>query len=158
MAQITVNEAVGDFTHYIKLDFADLKAIGTGNTKTLLTLPAGSAVDLVGAVVTTAIAGTSSTSIEVGYSGTTAAFIAALDADAQAVNTPVFNTGSDFALAPGASYSQSTASTVKGGSLPVKAVSSATNVLLKITDASLASITAGQIIVGLRVINLARFA
>jgi hypothetical protein len=151
MAQITVNEAVGDFTHYIKLDFADLKAIGTGNTKTLLTLPAGSAVDLVGAVVTTAIAGTTSTSIEVGYSGTTAAFIAALDADAQAVNTPVFNTGSDFVQSPGNT-------SVKGGSLPVKIVATATPVLLKVTDAALASMTAGVIIVGLRVINLARFA
>jgi hypothetical protein len=151
MAQTTVNEAIGDFTHYIKLDFADLKAIGTGNTKTLLTLPAGSAVDLVGAVVTTAIAGTTSTSIEVGYSGTTAAFIAALDADAQAVNTPVFNTGSDFVQSAGNT-------TVKGGSLPVKIVATATPVLLKLTDANLASMTAGVIIVGLRVINLARFA
>jgi len=151
MAQTTVNEAIGDFTHYVKLDFADLKAIGTGNTKTLLTLPAGSAVDLVGAVVTTAIAGTTSTSIEVGYSGTTAAFIAALDADAQAVNTPVFNTGSDFVQTAGNT-------TVKGGSLPVKIVATATPVLLKVTDAALASMTAGVIIIGFRVINLARFA
>jgi len=151
MAQTTVNEAIGDFTHYIKLDFADLKAIGTGNTKTLLTLPAGSAVDLVGAVVTTAIAGTTSTSIEVGYSGTTAVFIAALDADAQALNTPVFNTGSDFIQSAGNT-------TIKGGSLPVKIVATATPVLLKVTDAALASMTAGVIIVGLRVINLARFA
>lgn len=151
MAQITVNEAVGDFTHYIKLDYVDLKAIGTGNTKTLLTLPAGSAVDLVGAVVTTAIAGTSTTSIEVGYSGTTAAFIAALDADAQAVNTPVFNTGSDFVQSAGNT-------TIKGGSLPVKIVATATPVLFKVTDANLASMTAGVIIIGLRVINLARFA
>lgn len=63
MAQTTVNEAIGDFTHYVKLDFNDLKAIGTGSTKTLLTLPAGSAVDLVGIVVTTAIAGSSNTAI-----------------------------------------------------------------------------------------------
>jgi hypothetical protein len=113
---------------------------------------------LVGIVVTTAIAGSSNTAIEVGYSGTTAAFIASFDVDAQTTNLPIFNTGSDFALAPGASYSQSTASTVKGGSLPVKIVSSATPVLLKITDSTLSSMTAGVVIVGLRVINLARFA
>lgn len=158
MAQITVNEAVGDFTHYIKLDYVDLKAIGTGNTKNLLTLPAGSAVDLVGIVLTTAIAGATAVVIDVGYSGTAGAFISQWNANNATVNGAVFNTGSDFALAPGASYSQSTASTVKGGSLPVKAVSSATNVLFKVTDSSLASITAGQVIVGLRVINLARFA
>jgi len=151
MAQVTVNESVGDFTHYIKFDHNDLKAIGTGNTKALLTLPAGSAVDLVGLVVTTAIAGTTSTSLEVGYSGTTAAFIAALDADAQAVNTPVFNTGSDFVQSAGNT-------TIKGGALPVKIVATATPVLLKVTDSSLANMTAGVIVIGLRVINLARFA
>ena len=151
MAQTTVNEAIGDFTHYVKLDFNDLKAIGTGNTKTLLTLPAGSAVDLVGIVVTTAIAGSSNTAIEVGYSGTTAAFIASFDVDAQAVNTPIFNSGSDFVQTAGNT-------TVKGGSLPVKIVSSATPVLLKLTDSTLSSMTAGVVIVGLRVINLARFA
>lgn len=151
MAQITVNEAVGDFTHYIKLDYVDLKAIGTGNTKNLLTLPAGSAVDLVGVVKTTEIAGSSTVVIDVGYSGTAGAFISQWDADAATVNSPVFNTGSDFVQTAGNT-------TIKGGSLPVKAVSSATSVQLKVTDSSLASLTAGQIIVGLRVINLARFA
>lgn len=150
MPQITVNEAIGDFTHVIKLSAAELVAIGTGNSKTIFTLPAGSAVDLVGVMNTVDIVGSSSLVVDVGYSGTAGAFIASWDVDAATVNLPVFNTGTDFAQSAGTT-------TVKAGSLPVKAVSSATAVLLKVTDAALASITAGEIVVGLRVINLGRF-
>lgn len=150
MPQITVNESVGDFTHVVKLDYLDLQAIGTGNSKTILTLPAGSAVDLVGIINTVDIVGSSSLSVEVGYTGTTAAFIAALDVDGATVNLPYFNTGSDFVQTAGNT-------TIEGGSLPVKAVSADTAVVIKVTDAALASITAGEIIVGFRVINLGRF-
>lgn len=150
MPQITVNESVGDFTHVVKLDYLDLQAIGSGNSKTILTLPAGSAVDLVGIINTVDIVGSSSLAVEVGYTGTTAAFIASLDVDAQTVNLPVFNTGSDFVQAAGTT-------TIEGGSLPVKAVSADTAVVIKVTDAALASITAGEIVIGFRVINLGRF-
>lgn len=150
MPQLTVNESAGDFTHIVKLDYLDLQAIGTGNSKTILTLPAGSAVDLVGIINTVDIVGSSSLSVEVGYAGTTTAFIAAFDVDAATVNLPTFNTGSDFVQAAGTT-------TIEGGSLPVKAVSADTAVVIKVTDAALASITAGEIIVGFRVINLGRF-
>ena len=150
MAQLTINESAGDFTHIVKLDYLDLQAIGTGNSKTILTLPAASAVDLVGIVNSVDIVGSSSLSVEVGYVGTTAAFIAAFDVDAATVNLPTFNTGSDFVQAAGNT-------TIEGGSLPVKAVSADTAVVIKVTDAALASITAGEIIVGFRVINLGRF-
>jgi len=150
MAQLTINESVGDFTHIVKLDYTDLQAIGTGNTKTILTLPAGSAVDLVGVVNSIDIAGSSSLVIDVGYSGTATAFINQWDVDAATVGLPVFNTGSDFVQTAGNT-------TVKGGSLPVKAVSASTAVQIKVTDAALASITAGQIVIGFRVINLGRF-
>lgn len=150
MPQLTINESVGDFTHVIKLDFTELQAIGSGNSKTIFTLPAGSAVDLVGVLNSIDIAGSSSLVVDVGYSGTATAFISGWDVDAATVGLPVFNTGSDFVQSAGTT-------TIKGGSLPVKAVSAATPVLLKVTDAALSSITAGQIIVGLRVINLGRF-
>jgi len=150
MAQITVNESAGDFTHVVKLTFAQLKSIGSGNSKSILILPAGSAVDLVGIVETVAIAGSSSLLAEVGYTGATDAFIASLDLSAQAVNTPVFNTGSDF-------VKSAATTTIKGGSLPVKIVSADTTVSIKVTDAALASVTAGEIVIGFRVINLTRF-
>lgn len=150
MPQLTVNESIGDFTHVIKLDFTDLQAIGSGNSKAIFNLPAGSAVDLVGVVNSIDIAGSSSLVVDVGYSGAATAFISGWDVDAATVGLPVFNTGTDFVQSAGTT-------TIKGGSLPVKAVSAATPVLLKVTDAALSSITAGQIIVGLRVINLGRF-
>ena len=150
MPQLTVNESAGDFTHIVKLDYLDLQAIGTGNSKNILTLPAGSAVDLVGIINSVDIVGSSSLSVEVGYVGTTTAFIAAFDVDNATVNLPYFNTGSDFVQTAGNT-------TIKGGSLPVKAVSADTAVVIKVTDAALASITAGEIIVGFRVINLGRF-
>jgi hypothetical protein len=151
MPQITVNEAIGDFTHVIKLDFNELIAIGTGNSKTIFTLPVGSAVDLVGAYNNVDLVNSTSTVIDVGYSGTAGAFISQWNASTANVGAPVFNTGSDFVQTAGNT-------TVKGGSLPIKAVSSATAVSLKVTDSSLSSLTAGQIIIGLRVINLGRFA
>jgi len=151
MPQITINESVGDFTHIVKLDYADLIAIGTGNSKTILTLPAGSAVDLVGAYNNVDLTGSTTTVVDVGYSGTAGAFISQWNASTANVGAPVFNTGSDFLQSSGST-------TVKAGSFPAKAVSSATAVSLKVTDSSLASLTAGQIIIGFRVINLGRFA
>jgi len=151
MPSLTVNESTGDFTHVVKLNYLDLIAIGTGNTKNILKLPAGSAVDLVGVINTVDFAGSTSVVIDVGYSGAATAFIASWDADAATVMLPVFNTGTDFVQAAGTT-------TIEGGSLPVKAVSSATDVQLKVTDAALASLTAGEIVVGFRVINLGRFA
>lgn len=150
MPQLTVNESAGDFTHIVKLDYLDLQAIGTGNSKTILTLPAASAVDLVGIVNSVDIVGSTTLSVEVGIVGTTAAFIAAFDVDAATVNLPTFNTGSAFVQAAGTTV-------IEGGSLPVNPVSADTAIVLKVTDAALASITAGEIIVGFRVINLGRF-
>lgn len=150
MPQVTVNEAVGDFTHIIKLTADELKAIGTGNSKTIFTMPAGSAVDLVGVMNTIDIVGSSSLVVDVGISGAATAFINNWDVDAATVNLPVFNTGTDFVQTAGNT-------TIRGGALPVRAVATATPILLRVTDASLASITAGEIEVGIRLINMGRF-
>ena len=151
MPILTTNESIGDFTHVVKLNFQDLIAIGTGLTKKLISLPAGSAVDLVGVINTVDIVGSSSLVVDVGYSGTATAFIASWDVDAATVMLPVFNTGTDFVQAAGTTV-------IEGGSKPVKPVSSATDILLTVTDAALASLTAGEIVIGFRVINLGRFA
>lgn len=150
MPQLTVNER-GNITHVFKFDYLDLQAIGTGNSKTIFTLPVGAAVEFVGILKTVQVAGTSSLVIDVGYSGTAGAFISAWDADAATTNLPVYNTGSDFVQVAGNT-------TIKGGSLPIKAVSASTPVLLKVTDAALASATAGTFVVAISVIDLGRFA
>ena len=151
MAKLTVNEASGDFTHVVVLNATDIVAIGNGGQDTILTLPAGSAIDLCGVVNSVDIVGSSSLVIDVGTTtGDPDEFIDALDVDAMTVNLPTFNTGDLFVQGAGTT-------TTLGGSLPVKAVSADTEVVIEITDSAAASITAGEIIIGFRVIDLSRF-
>lgn len=150
MPILTVNER-GGFTHVINVSFTELQAIGTGNSRTIFTLPAGAAVELVGIVKTTQVVGSSSTVIDIGYTGVPLAFISGWDADGATTGLPVYNTGTDFVQVAGNT-------TVKGGSLPVRAVSAATAVTLRVTDAALASITAGSFVIAIRVLDISRFA
>ena len=141
MAKVAINE-LGAFTDVVSLDFNDLIAIGNGGTRVIAKIPAHGAVELAGVANTVDIAGSSSLVIDV---GTTSAdpdeFIDALDVDAMTV--PVFNTGDQF---------------TSGYTKAVKAVTSATEVYIKVTDAAVASLTAGKIVIGLRIIDLAKFA
>jgi hypothetical protein len=141
MAKVAINE-LGAFTDVVSLDFNDLIAIGNGGTRVIAKIPAHGAVELAGVANTVDIAGSSSLVIDV---GTTSAdpdeFIDALDVDAMTV--PVFNTGDQF---------------TSGYTKAVKAVTSATEVYIKVTDAAIASLTAGKIVIGLRIIDLAKFA
>lgn len=141
MAKVAINE-LGGFTDVVRLDYNDLIAIGNGGTRVIAKIPANSAVELAGVAETVAVAGSTSLVIDV---GTTSAdpdeFIDALDVDAMTV--PVFNTGDQF---------------TSGYSKAVKAVAAETDVYIKVTDAAVASITAGEIVIGLRVLDLNRFA
>ena len=140
MAKVAINE-LGGFTDVVRLDYNDLKAIGNGGSLVIAKLPANSAVELAAVANTVDIAGSSTLVIDV---GTTSAdpdeFIDALDVDAMTV--PVFNTGDQF---------------TSGYSKAVKAVTSETDVLVKVTDSAVASLTAGEIIIAIRVIDLSKF-
>jgi hypothetical protein len=150
MPKITVNEAASGFTHIVSVDFQDLIAIGTGNQRAIAVLPAGSAVLFVGVHKATAAAGSTSVVFDIGTtSGTAKEFIDALDADG--VTVPVYNTGTLFVQSAGNT-------TIEGGGLPVKPVSADTPVYLKVTDAAVASLTAGKWIIGMKVLNLGQFA
>jgi hypothetical protein len=148
MAKVAVNE-LGVFTDVIKLDYNDLIAIGNGGTRVIAKIPAHGAVELAGVANTVDIAGSSSLVIDV---GTTSAdpdeFINALDVDAMTV--PAFNTGDQFTAG-------TTVSTT-GLTQAVKPVASETDVYIKVTDSAIASLTAGEIVIGLRIIDLAKFA
>ena len=148
MAKVAVNE-LGVFTDVVKLDFNDLIAIGNGGTRVIAKIPAHGAVELVGVANTVDIAGSSSLVIDV---GTTLAdpdeFINALDVDAMTV--PAFNTGDQ--------YTAGTTVSTTGLSQAVKPVASETEVYIKVTDSAIASLTAGEIVIGLRIIDLAKFA
>ena len=149
MPKLTVNEAASGFTHIVSVEFSDLVAQGTGVSKAIAVLPAGSAIELVGIHKATAAAGSTSVVLDVGTtSATPTEFIASLDADAMTV--PVYNTGTLFVQSAGTT-------TIEGGALPVKPVSADTTVYLKVTDAALASLTAGRWVIGMRVLNLGQF-
>jgi hypothetical protein len=140
MAKVSINE-LGAFTDVVRLDYNDLIAIGNGGTRIIAKLPANSAVELVGVAETVAVTGSTSLVIDVGTTvGDPDEFINALDVDAMTV--PVFNTGDQF---------------TSGYSAAVKAVASETDVYIKVTDAAVASITAGEIVIGIRVLDLNKF-
>ena len=147
MAKVTVNES-GVFTDVVRLDYNDLKEIGNGGTRVIAQIPAHGAVELVGIAKTVAVAGTTTLVLDV---GTTLAdpdeFINALDADAMTV--PVFNQGDQFTAG--------TATSTSGLSQAVKQGNAVQDVYVKVTDAAIASITAGEFVIGLRIIDLAKF-
>jgi hypothetical protein len=147
MAKVSVNE-LGSFTDVVRLDYNDLIAIGNGGTRVIASIPAHGAVELVGVANTVDIAGSSSLVIDV---GTTLAdpdeFINALDVDAMTV--PVFNTGDQYTLG--------TATNTSGLTQAVKQSASAADIYIKVTDSAVASLTAGEIIIGLRIVDLAKF-
>lgn len=147
MAKVTVNEG-SVFTDYVRLDYNDLIAIGNGGTRVIAQIPAHGAVELVGIAKTVAVAGTTTLVLDV---GTTLAdpdeFINALDVDA--MTAPVFNTGDQ--------YTAGTATNTSGLTQAVKQSASAADIYIKVTDSAVASLTAGEIVIGLRIIDLAKF-
>lgn len=143
-----INNEFRGFTDIVTLNAADLIAIGNGGSRQIATIPAGGAVELCGVKNSVDIAGSSSLVIDIGTTGADPnEFIEDLDVDAMTVGLPTYNTGVSFVQAAGNT-------TIEGGSKPVKAVAADTPVYLKITDAAVASITAGQIVVGLRILAL----
>ena len=142
MAELTNNESGRGFTHVYTATYEDLQTIGNGGQATIATIPAGGAVEMVGVYESEAFAGTTSLVIDVGTSsGDPDEFIDALDVDA--MTAPVFNTGDAF---------------TGNQSQPVGGTNSATSVLLEVTDAAIASATAGKIVIGLRIVDLGQFA
>jgi len=151
MPKLTNNER-SPYTDVIRLTAADLIAIGTGGTKVIATIPAGGAVALCAVIESVAVVGSTSLIIDI---GTTLAdpdeFINNLDVDGMTTGLPTFNTGDLFVAASAA------ATTFTGGLLPKGAASAATPVYIKVTDAAIASITAGEILIGLQILDLSQF-
>ena len=142
MSELSNNEAGRGFTHVYTATYEDLQTIGNGGQLTIATIPAGGAVELAGVYEAEAFAGTTSLIIDVGTSsGDPDEFIDALDVDA--MTAPVFNTGDAF------TGNQSQAA---GGT------NTATSIILEVTDAAIASATAGKIVIGLRIVDLGQFA
>jgi hypothetical protein len=150
MPQLVNNER-SPYTDVVKITAADLIAIGTGGTRRIATIPAGGAVELVTVTNTVDIVGSSSLIIDVGTTiGDPDEFINALDVDAMTVGLPTVNTGDQFTAG--------TAVSTSGLSQAVAQASAATPIYIKVTDAAVASITAGEIMIGFRILDLTKFA
>ena len=142
MSELSNNEAGRGFTHVYTATYEDLQTIGNGGQLTIATIPAGGAVELAGVYESVAFAGTTSLIIDVGTTqGDPDEFINALDVDA--MTAPVFNTGDAF---------------TGGQSQPVGGTNTAASIILEVTDAAIASATAGEIVIGLRIVDLGQFA
>ena len=141
MPELSYNAAGRGFTHVYTADYTDLQTIGNGGQATIATIPAGGAVEMIGVYESTAFAGTTSLVIDVGTtSGDPDEFIDALDVDA--MSAPVFNTGDAF---------------TGGQSQPAGGTSTATSILLEVTDAAIASATAGALVIGIRIVDLGQY-
>lgn len=141
--KLSNNESIGDFTHVITLDYAQLNTIKgqSAQQETIATIPAGGAVELVMVYEATALAGASDITIDIGTSGADPdEFINALDVDGMTV--PVANTGDAFTTG----YSQA-----------VSPVATDTDILLEVNGTT-ANLTAGKIVIGIRILDLGRFA
>lgn len=142
MSELSNNEAGRGFTHVYTATYEDLQTIGNGGQLTIATIPAGGAVELAGVYEAEAFAGTTSLVIDVGTSsGDPDEFIDALDVDA--MSAPVFNTGDAF---------------TGGQSQAAGGTNTAASIILEVTDAAIASATAGKIVIGLRIVDLGQFA
>jgi len=146
MPELSNNAAGRGFTHVYTATYEDLQTIGNGGQATIATIPAGGAVEMIGVYESTAFAGTSSLFIDVGTTeGDPDEFINNLDVDNMGTGTtnPVFNTGDAF---------------TGGQSQPAGAASTATPILLEVTDAAIASATAGALVIGMRIVDLGQYA
>ena len=132
MPQLANNESRG-FTHYFRLAAADLVAAGT-SAKTIGVVPRGGIVTNASVTVLTAIAGASDINLTLGVTGTAAGLIASTDLDALVATA--YNTGSLVDTEPG--YVNNTASPVN---------------IIATLGGTVASITAGEIVFGLTILD-----
>lgn len=152
MPQLTNNER-SPYTDVVKLTAADFIAIGNGGTRKIATIPAGGAVELCTVTNTIDIVGSSTLVVNVGTTiGDPDEFIDALNVSTATVGLPTANTGDLMTAASAAT------TTYLGGTRPVSAVSADAPVYIRVTDSSVASITAGEIVIGLRILDLTKFA
>jgi hypothetical protein len=132
MPQLSNQESRG-FTHYFRMSATDLVAAGT-SAKVIGVVPRGGVVTNASVTVLTAIAGAADITLTLGVTGTAAGLIASTDLDALVATA--YNTGSLVDTEPG--YVNNTTAAV--------------NVIATL-GGTVASITAGEIIFGLTILD-----
>lgn len=132
MTQLSNNESRG-FTHYLHLNATKLASGGT-DARNIGLIPRGGIVTNCSVTVISPIVGASDITITVGFTGTAAGFIASTDLDALAATA--FNTGTALDTEPG--YVNNTTSPVA---------------IIATIAGTVADITAGEIVVGLTILD-----
>ena len=137
--QLSNNELMGDFTEVITLTFEDIQSAGTTATA-FATIPAGGGVDVAMVFEAEALAGTTDITLDVGTTtGDPDEFIDALDVDG--MSAPVFNTGDGFT----------------GNQSQAIGYQASTSVIAEVNGTT-GDLTAGNIVIALRIIDLGSFA
>jgi hypothetical protein len=149
MSKLTINESSGDFTHVLVLTAQDI--VNSGGSQTVWgQIPAGGAVDVAFAVESVALVGASDITLEVGTGTDDDTLIASVDIDANA-GASVYNTGTDFVQGAGTT-------TVEAGAAPVAGSGgAAATKLIYNFGGTVADLTAGEVIIGVRVFDPMRF-
>lgn len=164
MSKLTINEAAScGYTDVIKLGYQDLidivagtnpftgLALDTAGQLTIATLPAGGGVTLCSVIETVAMVGSTSVVFDIGTTaGDPDEFINNLDVDGMTTGVAVSNTGD-------AIYQSAATTTVLLGNHPVAGTAADQDIILEVTDAAAASLTAGEVLIGLKINNLAQF-
>jgi len=132
MPQLSNNESRG-FTHYFRMNATDLVAAGT-TAKIIGQVPRGGIVTNAAVTVFTAIAGASDITLTLGVTGTAAGFIASTDLDG--LTATAYNSGTLLDTEPG--YVNNTTSAVN---------------IIATLGGTVASITAGEIVFGLTILD-----
>ena len=148
MAKLTVNEASGDFTHVLVLSHQDI--INSGTSQTIWgKIPGGGAVDVACAVESVALAGATDITLEVGTGTDDDTLIASFDVDGNNGNT-VYNTGTSLVQTAGNT-------TTEAGANPLAPTSGSDVNLIYKFGGTVANLTAGEVIIGVRVFDPLRF-
>ena len=146
-AKLVNNERVVDTIVYVA-DYEHIAANATSaNQVTIGTIPAGGAVLNAFAYEATALAGATDIVLDLGTTaGDPDEFINAWDADS---GTPAYNTGDTF--------DAGTATSASGASQPVSIVTADTPILAE-WNGTVASLTAGKVVVVVEILNPGKFA
>jgi len=145
--ELSNNESIGDFTHIAVFDYTDIDAnLGPNNQVKIGQIPAGGACELCYVYEATALASTANDyTLDVGTtSGDPDEFIDNLDVDG--LSAPAFNTGESFTTA----QDQANKLILAG------ATNTAADILVEWNGSG--DLTAGKVVIGLRIIDPARFA
>lgn len=139
------NNEKGDFDIVANFNYVDIANNATSsNQVTIGQIPAGGGVQYVVVYEKTALAGASDITLDVGTTaGDPDEFIDALDVDA--MTAPVYNTGDAWDLSASAGVQ------IKG------LTNTAANILVE-WNGTVASLTAGEVIIGVKLVDPGRFA